>query len=578
MMPRALACDYDGTLATQDRLAPATVGALERARAAGLRLVLLTGRAFFELTRVCERLDLFDAVVAENGAVLYFPGAGTLRDLAPAPSPRLLAELARQGIAYHLGRVVVGTLRSDEARVREALAAAGIELELVYNRGALMLLPPGVSKGTGLRQVIRQLGLSFHDVLGFGDAENDQPLFDACGVTACPADAVPALRARADWILPGGDGAAVAQAITAEILAGRVSVAGVPRHRVALGWARGTTEPIAISARDINVLIQGDPLSGKSWLAGALVERLLGRRYAVCVIDPEGDYLVLGALPGVTNAEIAGEPGLAGALDEFEHDPAAALVADLSGLSHRQKLRAVERGLGRIRDLRARLGRPHWVVLDEAHYWLHPDGVAEDAFDLAEKGFCFPTYRASRLRPSVARAIDVFLLTRTTAPDELAFLRTALSELGPGAARAVESLPALPPGEFVLVQGRDAGPADPVTFAPVPRETTHVRHLRKYAEGGIPAERRFHFRQPDGRVVATADSLASFRDVVATADEQVLAFHAERGDFSRWVLGVFSDPALSQQLRKLESRWRRGEIEALRPALDRLIAARYGAR
>jgi hypothetical protein len=218
------------------------------------------------------------------------------------------------------------------------------------------------------------------------------------------------------------------------------------------------------------------------------------------------------------------------------------------------------------------------VVLDEAHYWLHPDGVAEDAFDLAEKGFCFPTYRASRLRPSVARAIDVFLLTRTTAPDELAFLRTALSELGPGAARAVESLPALPPGEFVLVQGRDAGPADPVTFAPVPRETTHVRHLRKYAEGGIPAERRFHFRQPDGRVVATADSLASFRDVVATADEQVLAFHAERGDFSRWVLGVFSDPALSQQLRKLESRWRRGEIEALRPALDRLIAARYGAR
>jgi haloacid dehalogenase-like hydrolase len=107
MMPRALTCDYDGTLATEDRLAPATVAALEQARAAGLHLILLTGRTFFELTRVCERLDLFDAVVAENGAVLYFPRPETLRDLAPAPPPRLLAELDRRRIVCRLGRVVV---------------------------------------------------------------------------------------------------------------------------------------------------------------------------------------------------------------------------------------------------------------------------------------------------------------------------------------------------------------------------------------------------------------------------------------------------------------------------------------
>ena len=79
----ALACDYDGTLASHDRIGPEALAALARAREAGLRLVLVSGRTFFDLTRVCGRLDLFDAVVAENGAVLYWPRSRALRDQAP---------------------------------------------------------------------------------------------------------------------------------------------------------------------------------------------------------------------------------------------------------------------------------------------------------------------------------------------------------------------------------------------------------------------------------------------------------------------------------------------------------------
>lgn len=121
LIVRALACDYDGTLASQDRIGPETRAALERAREAGLRLVLVTGRTFFDLTRVCDCFELFDAVVAENGAVLYWPRSQTLRDQAPAPSPRLLAELDRRSIAYQVGRVVVDTARTNEPGVREAL-------------------------------------------------------------------------------------------------------------------------------------------------------------------------------------------------------------------------------------------------------------------------------------------------------------------------------------------------------------------------------------------------------------------------------------------------------------------------
>jgi hypothetical protein len=94
---RALALDYDGTLASHDHLADATIAALERARRSGLRLVLVTGRTFFELARVCRRLDLFDVVVAENGAVLHYPAEDAIRDEGPAPPPRLIAALDRHG-------------------------------------------------------------------------------------------------------------------------------------------------------------------------------------------------------------------------------------------------------------------------------------------------------------------------------------------------------------------------------------------------------------------------------------------------------------------------------------------------
>ncbi len=575
MLLKLLACDYDGTLASEDRIGPAALAALERARSAGLALVLVTGRSFFDLTRVCERLDLFNAVVAENGAVLYFPRPGVLRDQAPPPSPRLLAELDRRGVDYERGRVIVGTARADEAQVRAVLDALGLDVDLIANRARLMLLPPGVSKGSGLRQVIRELGLSFHDVLGVGDAENDIALVDTCGFTACPEDAVPALQARVDWVFPGRNGEALAQAITGPILGGTLPLARSPRHRLQIGWTTATGRPVSVPARGVNVLIQGDPLSGKSWLAGALVERLVAARYAVCVIDPEGDYHVLARLPGMTPTEIRSDAALHRALAPIEGDPSASVVVDLSTLPHTRKIRAVEATLAGIHRLRDRVGRPHWILLDEAHYSLHREGVRDDVLDLGAKGFCFCTYHSSWLRPSVVAQVDLLLLGRTTAAEELAFLSRGFAGCA-GIERTAELLPDLPRGEFARLEPHPDDGEGALTFVPVPRETAHVRHLTKYTDAVVAPERRFIFRRPDGRQVKTVENLSSFRQAVAEVEDAVLASHARRGDFSRWVLGVFSDRQLGTQLRKIESRWARGEIGDLRGAIARAVASRYG--
>lgn len=569
MIFKALACDFDGTLASEDQIGLEALEALGRARQAALRLILVTGRTFFELTRVCGCLDLFDAVVAENGAVLYYPTAAMIRDQGPPPPKRLLSELDRRGIYYQVGRVIVGTGRSDEAAVREALDAAGVRRDLVYNRSALMLLPSGVSKGSGVRQALRHLGLSFHDVLAFGDAENDLDLFQACGWTACPANAVPMLKELADWVLPAANGRGVAAAITGPILGNQLPVVRSSRHRLALGWVVETSEPATIPARGVNVLIHGDPFSGKSWLAGALVERLVAARYAVCVIDPEGDYRVLARVSGVTWAEVGSIGAVDEALAAFEREPSVSVVADFSALPHARKVEAVERGLRVIRDLRRRLGRPHWVVVDEAHYLLHRDGVADDVVGIEERGFCLITYRPRWLRLSVAKALDIFILARTTAEEELAFLASYLPAAG-----GHGILDSLPPGEFLMIQREGDGSA--LTFVPAPRETAHVRHLRKYADTHVPFEERFLFRRPDGAVVATVQSLHEFRRAVAGIDDIVLAHHAARGDFSRWVLDVFSDRELARQLRKAEGRWLRGEQPDLRRAIERPVSLRYG--
>jgi hypothetical protein len=576
MFFKALAFDFDGTLASADRIGPGVREALERARQAGARLVLVTGRTFFELNRVCDCLELFEAVVAENGAVLYYPGSAMIRDQGPAPPNRLLAELDRRGILYQVGRVIVGVARADEASVREALAATGVNRDLVYNRAALMLLPAGVSKGTGVQNALRFLGLSFHDVLAFGDAENDLPFFEVCGWRACPADAMPMVKERADWIFPGENGAAVAAAVVGPILQGLLPVQFSARHRIPLGWAAETSEPVAIPARGVNVLVHGDPLSGKSWLAGALVERLVAARYAVCVIDPEGDYQVLSRLVAVTWAAIHSERDMVRLLGRLEGNLGASVIADLSALPHARKVDVIEAGLRAIGDLRRRLGRPHWVLLDEAHYSLHRGGVAEEALDIEDRGFCLVTYLPSWLRERVVKAMDVYLLSRVTTPEELAFLSASLPGIASSGDWPGTMLPRLPRGRFVAVQPTPSGVPMALTFVAAARETMHVRHVKKYADSQVAPERRFFFRDHGGRVVAAAQSLHGFRHAAIAVPDDVLGYHAGRGDFSRWVRDVFTDRELARQLEKSVARWRRGEIPDLGRAIDRLILNRYG--
>jgi hydroxymethylpyrimidine pyrophosphatase-like HAD family hydrolase len=230
----ALATDYDGTLAHNGRVADATLAALDRVRASGRRLILVTGRELPDLRTVFGHLEKFDRVVAENGAVVLNPATGAETVLAEPPPPPFLDQLRARGIApISVGRAIVATWEPHEKVVFEVIHDLGLEMQVIFNKGAVMVLPSGVNKATGLKAALKESGLKPDQVVAVGDAENDHALLDLVGCGAAVSNALPMLRARAEIDLKADHGAGVVELIDmllADDLAGCAAKAEARRN------------------------------------------------------------------------------------------------------------------------------------------------------------------------------------------------------------------------------------------------------------------------------------------------------------------------------------------------------------
>jgi HAD superfamily hydrolase (TIGR01484 family) len=197
----ALATDYDGTLATSGSVDAPTLEALEAVKASGRTLLLVTGRILPELRNVFPQIAIFDLVVAENGALLFDPATGEETLLAEPPSAVFVRRLQDLGVApIAVGQSIVATREPNEAAALTAIRELGLELQIAFNKGAVMVLPSNVNKATGLKAALSRLGLSPHNVVGIGDAENDHAFLIACGWAVAVENAIPALKAKVDWI------------------------------------------------------------------------------------------------------------------------------------------------------------------------------------------------------------------------------------------------------------------------------------------------------------------------------------------------------------------------------------------
>jgi hydroxymethylpyrimidine pyrophosphatase-like HAD family hydrolase len=224
----AIALDYDGTIARDGLVAAPVLEGLRQLKASGRKLLLVTGRELEELLGIFPQIVIFDRVVAENGALLYRPDTQERRELGEPPPGELVEALKASGIPLSVGHTILATVRPYETLVLECIANLGLEQQVIFNKGAVMILPPGCNKASGLKTALAELGLSPYNLVAAGDGENDHSLLELAAYSVATANAVATLKAAADRVTNATHGEGVLE-IIADLLDSDLS--GSPPRR-----------------------------------------------------------------------------------------------------------------------------------------------------------------------------------------------------------------------------------------------------------------------------------------------------------------------------------------------------------
>jgi hydroxymethylpyrimidine pyrophosphatase-like HAD family hydrolase len=555
----ALASDYDGTLAHDGSVPDRTIQGLERFRQSGRKVILVTGRHLPDLQRVFPRLDLFDSVVVENGAVLYNASTREKTVLAPPPPPAFIQELNRRGVFPDSGDCIVSTWHPHETVVLEVIRDLGLDLQVIFNKGAVMILPSGINKRSGLKAALTGLGLSEHNTIGVGDAENDHAFLRYCEVSVAVANSHPAIRDTATFTTKSDHGDGVVELID-------MVFAGTLPDRATIPIGRDGGADVCMPAYGDSILVSGASGSGKSTYVAGLLEFLIERRYQFCLIDPEGDYE---AFPNTLSIGDEKHPPSVDEVVQMLQKPSSQVVVNLIGVTVGERPGFLAKLLPRLQEMRQRVGRPHWIILDEAHHMLPPEWTPVAAGLSGEpNNLMLITVHPERIpRAALDGVREVFAV----GPSPDAVMKVFADVTGTPAPRTPH--PPLEPGQVLawFLQRNELRQLT-IHYSQADRK----RHKRNYAHGELPDERSFYFRGPEGKLNLRAQNLSMFVQLAEGVDDETWMHHLRRGEYSRWLRDSIKDEALADEVAGVE---RKASVSA-RESRERIkdsIEQRYTA-
>ncbi|MFI6291457.1 HAD-IIB family hydrolase [Nonomuraea sp. NPDC050790] len=563
MRYKALACDYDETLARKGHVSEEAIDALERLSRAGMFVLLVTGRELDDLLEVFPQRDLFDLIIAENGGVLHDPAQRTTQPLAEPLPAALVDRLRAEGVTpLGVGQVIVATREPYDTQVLAAIRELGLEAQVIYNKGAVMVLPPNVNKASGLAAGLERLGLSPHNVAAVGDAENDHAFlsFAECGVAV--ANALPALKERCDLVLRHEAGQGVAE-LAEMLLSGELDEYAIERHAVLLGH-REDEEEVRLPPYGSGMVVAGPSGSGKSTVTTALLERLLEAGHQCVVVDPEGDYAEFEAM------NVLGDPHQPPGMDEvlgILEQPEQSVVVNLIGMPLRERPGYFAELLPRLASMRARLGHPHWLMVDEAHHLMPAELQRVPLKDAADIGaLLMITVHPEALSPDALRLVDQCVAVGEGQVDTLGAFADALGH----------ERPDLPPGQEDSGQialwpvGQEA-----IRLTLRPGEAERTRHRRKYAEGTMSKDKSFYFTGAQDKLRLRARNLHSFAELADGVDDETWLHHLRAGDYSAWIRASIRDEQLADAVARVEGDDGADDGTLGRERVRKLIEERY---
>jgi haloacid dehalogenase-like hydrolase/Helicase HerA, central domain len=379
-----------------------------------------------------------------------------------------------------------------------------------------------------------------------GDAENDHAMLAAseCGVAV--ANALDSLKQRADLVTRGARGAGVEELI-GRMLEDDLRSVVVARHALLLGTRRDGTE-VKIAPAGRRLLIAGASGSGKTAAATGFIERLIAAGYQCCIVDPEGDYEGMECL--VTAGTSDRPPSVDQAL-ELLAKPAVHVDLNLVAVPIDARPRFFASLLPRLQEMRSRTGRPHWIVLDEAHHLLPASWQPAPLTLPRDLGSVLMiTVHPEKISPAMLEAVDTALAVGDSPEETLRAL---------GKVAKVE----LKEGEVVVWCN---GKAEPLKL--LPGKAQHRRHRHKYAAGDLAGD-AFVFRGPEGKLKLRAQNLSIFLQMAEGVDEETWLHHLRQRDFSKWFRSVIKDDALAAEAEQIERRGGRESRERIRDAVEK---------
>jgi hydroxymethylpyrimidine pyrophosphatase-like HAD family hydrolase len=545
MRYHALVTDYDFTIAEHSVVSEQTIKALEQVRGSGRSLIMVTGRQLDDLLRVFPRIDLFDRVVAENGALLYRPASREERLLSEPPAQEFIRAVRAAGISpLAEGKVIVATLRPNEIEILGIIRDLGLELHVIFNHTAVMVLPSGTNKASGLHAALLELGLSPHNCVGVGDAENDHAFLSLTGCSVAVNNALDALKKHMDFVTKGEAGKGVEELIDQLLDSDLRFLDSVVRHQIALGTRPDGSE-VSIGSYGKNVLIAGTSGAGKSTHANTFLEKLCELNYQFCVTDPEGDYTKIEGAIVLGDRE---RPPAVPEVMELLTKPSENVVVNMLGIALNERPTFFESLLHRINELRGRTGRPHWLIIDEAHHVL-PSVWKLPGPTVPEGGLSVMmiTVEPDKLPPAALQLMDLVVAIGDNPDRTLEMFSDTVGQPRP-APTGVQ----LQTGEAVGWFWKTG--ESPFAFRGFPPKGERQRHRRKYAEGELAPELCFYFRGPDDKLNLRVQNLSVFLQIAEGLDEETWLFHLKAGDISSWFKNVIKDEDLAAEVRKFETR------------------------
>ena len=554
---KILACNLDSIWNDYTSSIEEIQALLSQIKATGISIILVTHSTLNELSALWPDITIFKAVVAEDGAVIYFPECK--RTIIPFGhlDPLLLQRLEQQGIPLTRGKATARTLLPYDAEVLDVLRIFGGGALIEYSHNLVMIQPTGATKGTGLEYVLRELAFSPHNVIVCGGAENDRSLFEIAELSMVFANAPPAIRVLADAVLPYPSHTGL-QVLLEYLIAGHIPTHRTrPQHHLLLGH-QPNDAPVHLTPPQMlqnNIGIFGDSESGKSWLAGVLVEEMIKQRYQVCVIDPEGDHRGLCSLPHTLLVGGSGTqlPSVVDLVELCKHT-SMSLVVDLSTYLHAERVSYVVELMHALKLLRHTHGRPHWILVDEIQHFC-PFWCDESTQAIVEtmedQGFGIVSYLPNIISQSALELLNAVLIMHFDRAAKIEALSSyfGMCDTWP----IIESqIKDLPQGHAWMCFHRPLGnmtQVDTTLLCSRPRMVPYMRHLHKYLHAMLPEAVRFYFCDVTGKYLGfTAANLCEFREALYKIPIESLQYHLCRGDFERWIREVISNDDLAYQI------------------------------